>query len=268
VSISFIPTATVESAPLLGFDSITMLIDQWGNAGTGNDPTSLATPDFGVSLSGIAIAASSMIDRCNLGVASPGNPTSIAVTKISRDQPFLGQIYAPWHIAAASESLFANTFLPQASAVAQTFGGALPAPQWTVPRLDVILYFRPPFAVSTKRAAFFEAAVTLGTVYTPGATETLARAWAAPGRSRIRITARIAGAGTVSCRVTGILGPSLLAPFASGLYEVELAPAVVATAPNSITFLLNTPSAYFVCLKATATAGAPTIPSATIEAED
>jgi len=243
-----------EQARRINLDFVRIFSGRFGYLGGAmGDPNTQLIIDHPAA--GIVLDPASEIDKVKLREAQ--DSFSRLDVPISIEQPFVGDVHAPWEVDAVDPWLYGDKWYPYDSNVAVA-GGA--------PGVDLVLrvYLRPPPQLFTKRPSSSQPSKQ---VPVPVAETVLARA-AIGGRRHVRVSVKLFGpvgpAAAANFRVTGSPG-SQVGPLS--IFEVLLSPTVNVVAPNAYTFHVDNPDMCWLFLRGVTTAGAPTF-RYHIEAQD
>lgn len=279
-----------------------LILTNWGNRGLMQDqnngsisyPPIKTLPDQNIpilgdfllppipSLSAIAIAPRSTVDRCILNFASlPQTPISATPASnelgfvqqggileteqiLSVHSPLIGQIPGPVIIRAHFSSYFSDTYIPTTSVLAPTlpFGTALPTNVsggliWLNPELRLLLYLNGKGALPpTKRAPLSFRVSNYVFTLAPAGSEELLAVVPIAGRRYARVNYK-SGAGDTVVRITGVSwngqpsgGPGLVV---NRNFEYPLAGPVALTSGESASIIVENPGITFLLVKASNT---------------
>lgn len=289
-----------------------LILSNWGNWGTKRDPDNGSeqfppVPFEGVSIpvnaesplgsvSGIAIAPRSNVDRCIVRYnvhrkldLPPGQPRYLnnggvleAETMVSVESPLIGQLAGPITVRASAVHWFADTYVPAdiaAPSPLPAFGTALSPTTFINPELRLLIYLGSRTVLPPRgRAPFYVEIMRVFTAAEVG-TEVLLQVVPVMGRNRLRVTFAASGGtgpgSNVNVRTTGTF--SAVAPGVPATNPIpqvtvqELlldGPATIdADIGGVATFTNEHPQVSFLLLKATPTVANVTLRVA-VEARD
>jgi hypothetical protein len=234
-----------EQARRMNLDSVRLIAGTWGSA---LGISTVRVPEQ--PLAGITVDPASTVDRVGLIIETPvqsGFPEVIPTgVRVGVEEPYIGNIYAPWSINAAPESKFSSAgILPDNSDTPIGF------PNIFLPVLILRLYLRPPQQVFTRRPAFYDS-LKIDPPLSPD--EAILRGWPIGGRRHVRVSIKLAGTGAVNFRLTGSPGGGVFPGDDPSLpiYEAPISPTVNVVSPHSFTFAVDNPNLYWLFLRAAA----------------
>jgi hypothetical protein len=298
---------TFADAKALGDNIYELILTNWGNRGMAQDqdrgsiayPPVKPEPDGSVpilpilgsftlpeipSLSAIAIAPRSDLDRCILNFTSMpqtapeleppfvgfnagfveryGNMLATEQV-LSVRAPLIGQLNGPIVVRASPEHWFGDHYIPDGTNTAQAFGTAIKntpvnpdRPVWINPELRLLLYLTGKGALPPPvRAPFHQERVHVF----QGAIEELLIVVPVMGRKFVRVSYRSGGDQTV--QITGtfhtLFRPGILGDIPANDWEVPLIPPTLIPGDTAVAFTcdcnLVQPNISYLLIKATAT---------------